>query len=194
MPVILREMTPEELQRFLADALTDARLRPFVLAGNTLEHAREMTERSFAEYFPGGTPAPGHVVFAVEESGEGGERGVRAGGGERAERVERAERDERVERAPSGESGTSGTPVGFVWVGPNPLAAAGAWWVWDVEIDEAERGRGLGRAAMQLTEDYVRGQGGDTLGLNVMGYNTAAKRLYESLGFETASTRMRKQL
>ncbi len=61
-------------------------------------------------------------------------------------------------------------------------------------IDPAHRGRGLGRAAMVLAEEAARSQGASELGLNVFGPNTVARRLYESLGYETTAVNMRKPL
>lgn len=84
--------------------------------------------------------------------------------------------------------------VGFLWIGPRFEADPQSWWVWDVEIDEQFRGRGLGRAVMVAAEGEARSEGAKTLGLNVFGHNTTARRLYESLEYETVSLQMRKQL
>lgn len=73
-----------------------------------------------------------------------------------------------------------------------PRSAADAWWVSDIEIHEEHRGKGYGRAAMQLAEVGAAEQGAATLGLNVSGYNGVARGLYESLAYETVSTQMRK--
>jgi len=69
-----------------------------------------------------------------------------------------------------------------------------SWWVWDVVIDPEHRGQGYGRAAMQLAETYAHARGARTLGLSVFGFNSAARGLYESLGYETTSVKMRKHL
>ena len=69
-----------------------------------------------------------------------------------------------------------------------------AWWVWDVVVDQGRRGQGLGRAAMVLAEDYATSHGARTLGLSVFGFNVAARRLYESLGYDTTSVKMSKRL
>lgn len=47
---------------------------------------------------------------------------------------------------------------------------------------------------MLLAESHVRSRGGSALALNVFGFNTAARTLYESLGYETTSLQMRKPL
>ena len=88
----------------------------------------------------------------------------------------------------------AGQIVGYLWIGPDTSEDPAAWWVWDIEIDEAQRGHGYGRAAMVLGEDYARRQGARTLGLNVFGSNAVARSLYESLGYATTALQMRKPL
>lgn len=86
-----------------------------------------------------------------------------------------------------------GQRVGELWVGP-----AGddpeRWWVWEIAIYEAWRGRGLGRRAMLLAEELARAAGATTIGLNVFGANHVARRLYASLGYAETSVQMRKPL
>jgi ribosomal protein S18 acetylase RimI-like enzyme len=83
------------------------------------------------------------------------------------------------------------TVVGHLWLGP--LAASGGdWWVNDVHIDENHRRRGFARRALELGEIEVAARGGTTIGLNVFGYNTGAKELYDSLGYAVTATQMRK--
>ena len=84
-------------------------------------------------------------------------------------------------------------PVGYLWIAPDTSDDAGGW-VWDIEIDDDKRGRGFGRTAMILAEDYARQQGAHTLGLNVFGFNVAARNLYQSIGYEPTAIQMRKRL
>lgn len=84
--------------------------------------------------------------------------------------------------------------VGYLWIGPMSDGALDTWWIWDIQINEEHRGKGLGRATMTLAEDAVTGFGGSSIGLNVFRYNTPAIHLYESLGYETRSQRMFKPL
>ena len=86
-----------------------------------------------------------------------------------------------------------GTEVGHLWIGPRAPDDDEHWWVWDIEIDEAWRGRGVGRAAMELAEREARNRGCVEIGLSVIADNPA-RRLYESLGYREASIRMRKPL
>ncbi|MFL4476620.1 GNAT family N-acetyltransferase [Paeniglutamicibacter sp. MACA_103] len=84
--------------------------------------------------------------------------------------------------------------VGYLWIGPQTDADAGKWWVWDVEIFESFQRRGYGRDAMLLAEHEAKSFGAVQLGLNVFGYNTGARKLYEALGYATTSIHMAKQL
>jgi ribosomal protein S18 acetylase RimI-like enzyme len=83
--------------------------------------------------------------------------------------------------------------VGRLWVGPHPQRV-GVAYVYDIEIAEPQRRRGLGRAAMVVAEDLVRGAGIGEIGLNVFGFNEAARRLYDSLGYRVVATQMTKRL
>lgn len=89
------------------------------------------------------------------------------------------------------EDGDGGVVVGYLWIS-RKNDAEDAWWVSDISIDEQYRGKGYGRAAMLLAETAAAEHGGATLGLNVFGYNTAARALYESLGYEVTAVQMRK--
>ena len=88
----------------------------------------------------------------------------------------------------------AGEPVGYLWIGQDVSADPGAWWVWYIVINADQRGQGFGRAAMLLGQEYARIQGAHTLGLSVFAFNTGARALYESLGYETTSLKMLKKL
>jgi len=83
--------------------------------------------------------------------------------------------------------------IGHLWLGPAGSDPA-RWWVWDVAIEPEFRGRGFGRAAMELADRLARAQGAKTIGLNVFGRNTVARNLYASLGYEESAVQMRKDL
>jgi ribosomal protein S18 acetylase RimI-like enzyme len=83
--------------------------------------------------------------------------------------------------------------VGQLWIGP--LAGRPAdWWVYDIEVAERHRRRGYARRALELGEGEARALGATSLGLNVFGYNTGAKELYDSLGYRVTATQMVKPL
>jgi ribosomal protein S18 acetylase RimI-like enzyme len=82
-------------------------------------------------------------------------------------------------------------PVGWLWLAP---AGADSLFVYDIEIDEPHRGRGLGRATMLAVEDVARAAGHRFVRLNVFGWNTGAQALYRSLGYRTDAIQMSKPL
>ena len=87
-----------------------------------------------------------------------------------------------------------GAVVGVLWMG-RPLGGGDdTWYVFYVEIDESHRGRGLGRQAMEAAEAWSSERGGRRIGLNVFGYNTMARSLYDSLGYQVMATSMYKDL
>jgi ribosomal protein S18 acetylase RimI-like enzyme len=83
---------------------------------------------------------------------------------------------------------------GHVWIGPRAIGDVEHWWVWDIEIAQAFRGRGIGRWVMRMAEDCARQRGAIEIGLTVFADNVAARRLYDDLGYREASLRMRKEL
>jgi ribosomal protein S18 acetylase RimI-like enzyme len=88
----------------------------------------------------------------------------------------------------------SGLAVGYLWIGRDLSRDPRSWWVWDIMIDADKRGLGLGRAAMIAGEHLARSRGAQSLGLSVFAFNSAARGLYESLGYETTSVKMKKRL
>jgi ribosomal protein S18 acetylase RimI-like enzyme len=88
---------------------------------------------------------------------------------------------------------TSGEVVGMVWAGPAPEERAG-WWIYDIEVVPAQRGRGYGRALLRAAEREAQRRGVDSIGLNVFGGNAVALGLYESSGYQVAAIRMHKRL
>lgn len=89
---------------------------------------------------------------------------------------------------------TDGGTVGYVWIGPDATDDSGAWQFWSVVIDDDKYGRGFGRAAMHLAEEYARAQGATSIGVQVFGDHTSSRVLYESLGYSAVSVKMRKIL
>lgn len=85
-----------------------------------------------------------------------------------------------------------GRTIGHVWYGPEPDATDDRWWLWDISVNESDRGRGVGREVLGLVETEVRRLHGTSLGLSVFGRNDEARRLYERSGYEVVSVRMRK--
>jgi ribosomal protein S18 acetylase RimI-like enzyme len=88
----------------------------------------------------------------------------------------------------------NGQRVGMLWWAEARKGGALQAWVYNLTIAEAARRRGFARATLCELEGVARGHGMQQLGLHVFGHNHAARRLYESLGFEPASLTLRKVL
>lgn len=88
-----------------------------------------------------------------------------------------------------------GTDVGTVWLRVDGAPRPGAeGWVYAVEVEEAVRGRGHGRALMLLAEREAHAAGLRLLGLNVYLDNAPALKLYESLGYRPLEHHLHKAL
>lgn len=88
-----------------------------------------------------------------------------------------------------------GDTVGHVWVARHETPQGEAiGYVFDVEVRGEHRGHGYGRALMHRAEDITLDSGLRRLGLHVFASNTAALRLYESLGYEPTQYNLAKVL
>jgi ribosomal protein S18 acetylase RimI-like enzyme len=87
-----------------------------------------------------------------------------------------------------------GHAVGVLWVAEREDDFGRSLFVYDVEIDEAHRGQGLGKAAMLLAEDEARRRGIDRVTLNVFGGNDVARSLYRALGYDELAVYMMKRV
>jgi ribosomal protein S18 acetylase RimI-like enzyme len=85
-----------------------------------------------------------------------------------------------------------GDAVGDLWVQIGP--AKGRAFIYFIGIDEAFRGKGYGRAAMQALEAEVRPRGATRIDLSVFGDNATAIHLYQSLGYQIQAMGMRKPI
>jgi RimJ/RimL family protein N-acetyltransferase len=66
--------------------------------------------------------------------------------------------------------------------------------IYDIRIDEGQRGKGYGRAALQLLEDKAREMGKQRIALHVFAHNERARALYEDLGYKPTNIVMAKEL
>lgn len=79
----------------------------------------------------------------------------------------------------------SGNSVGILWFAERPERETPDVFIYDIVIDEAQRGRGLGSAAMRALEEEATRIGVKAISLHVFATNEGAIRLYERLGYES---------
>jgi len=81
-----------------------------------------------------------------------------------------------------------GDPVGTLWWAEQLDETPPRVYVYDIEVDEEHRGKGVGTAAMQALEEEARRLGAKEVMLSVFFKNPGAIRLYERLGFRPSET------
>lgn len=84
--------------------------------------------------------------------------------------------------------------VGVIWLAPLKEIGRGSAFIYDIVIDEEQRGHGYGRAAMEALEPLVRSLGYDRIGLHVFGHNAVARNLYRAVGYLETDVMMEKRL
>jgi len=85
-----------------------------------------------------------------------------------------------------------GEKIGIVWMkheSPRPHG-----FIFDIMLDEVQRGKGYGKQAMRALEETAKELGLESLGLHVFAHNTPAMKLYKALGYEITSQNMVKSL
>jgi len=87
-----------------------------------------------------------------------------------------------------------GEPVGNLWLADRDDSFQRAVFVYDICVDESQRGKSYGRAAMVFAEEEARRRGHDRVALNVFGGNEVARSLYRSLGYDENAVSMSKKL
>jgi len=84
--------------------------------------------------------------------------------------------------------------VGMIWLKANMDRPVKNGFIFDVYIDEQQRGKGYGKQLMLLIEDKARELELKSIGLHVFAYNDVARKLYETVGYEVSSFNMLKTL
>jgi ribosomal protein S18 acetylase RimI-like enzyme len=88
----------------------------------------------------------------------------------------------------------TGEHVGILWTARRRRDGAESLWIFHIWVEEPLRGRGYGRALMELAEEEAEATGVARIELNVYGDNARARQLYESLGYVEMSRQMFKVL
>ncbi len=85
-----------------------------------------------------------------------------------------------------------GKTIGMLWY--HIQAETNDAFIYHIYIKEESRQKGYGSYVLQDLEATLRNAGITSLGLNVFGTNPDAFRLYEKLGYQPASTFMKKSI
>lgn len=83
-----------------------------------------------------------------------------------------------------------GQNVGVIWY--NIQRDSNKAYIYHILIHEAFRNRGFASVVLKELEETVKSSGVTSMGLNVFGNNPGAQRVYEKLGYRSASTAMGK--
>jgi len=87
-----------------------------------------------------------------------------------------------------------GVKVGKLWLCSVEREGKTEWSVYDIETFDGFRGKGFGRSIMLEAENFVRSKNGASISLSVFGNNIVARKLYDSLHYETIRVGMKKNL
>ncbi|HJZ47702.1 MAG TPA: GNAT family N-acetyltransferase [Roseiflexaceae bacterium] len=87
-----------------------------------------------------------------------------------------------------------GENVGMLWFAVTERSGQRGAFIYDVKIYEQFQRRGYATQSFQVLEPLARDMGLTTISLHVFGHNTAARALYEKLGFVTKNIVMSKTI
>lgn len=77
------------------------------------------------------------------------------------------------------------TMVGFIMWGRDEDLEVPQWWIIRLMVDEAQQGKGYGKAAVQAAIEQIRQEpGGEAIYISFVPQNERALRLYSDLGFK----------
>ena len=87
-----------------------------------------------------------------------------------------------------------GEAAGRLWLSSEPEAGRGTGFIYDVFVEERFRRRGVATEALRLLEAEARRLGLTRLALHVFAFNTAARALYDRLGYQVTNVNMAKSI
>ncbi|WP_120497516.1 GNAT family N-acetyltransferase [Kiloniella sp. EL199] len=85
-------------------------------------------------------------------------------------------------------------PVGALWFAVKEHYGKKTAFIYDIEINLAERGKGLGKATMLSLEAEVKKLAINKIGLHIFAFNKTAHALYASLGYQATDITMEKSI
>ena len=88
----------------------------------------------------------------------------------------------------------NGRNVGILWFGIKGAEDNRKAFIYDIVVNESERGKKFGEKALKLLEQEVKQRGLSHIGLHVFGHNLVARNLYEKMGYEITNLNLEKKL
>jgi ribosomal protein S18 acetylase RimI-like enzyme len=82
-----------------------------------------------------------------------------------------------------------GIRVGTIWYEIRDRVMREAY-LWDIIVNEDQRGRGYGKGGMKELLNTARKEGAKRVQLNVFGFNSIARNLYNKMGFRDEAITM----
>ncbi len=83
--------------------------------------------------------------------------------------------------------------VGMIWMKIKRQPSISGF-IYDVFVEERFRGKGYGKSLLLLLEEKARDMELKSLELHVFGSNIVARKLYETIGYETTNVMMKKAI
>lgn len=87
-----------------------------------------------------------------------------------------------------------GRSVGILWFGVRGAEDNRKAFIYDIVVNESERGKKYGERALKLLEVEVKKIGLSHIGLHVFGHNLVARNLYEKMGYEITNLNLEKKI
>jgi ribosomal protein S18 acetylase RimI-like enzyme len=172
--VRLDPMTEDEFVAWLVPSVRAYAQERVISGGWSERDALEYAKNEFMTLLPNGVNSGEQHLLTVRVTEGGADGGAEDGGAGNG----------------TDESAAVGANVGAVWIGMRLRAGMSEAYVYNIVIDEAQRGKGYGRAAMLAAIEKSRELGAASVGLHVFGHNTSARSLYRSLGFVETNVSM----
>lgn len=85
-------------------------------------------------------------------------------------------------------------PIGILWLYVTPTDQEKLAFIYDIELEEEQRGKGLGKATMVALDEYAKLEGVKQIRLHVFAHNQRAVELYKTMGYEMTDYHMQKRL
>lgn len=84
--------------------------------------------------------------------------------------------------------------IGILWLYVKSTKHDTEGFIYDIELDDDQRGKGYGTLVMTKLEEFAKTKGVSRVGLHVFAHNKDALALYEKMGYEVASYNLTKRI